>query len=253
MRTTEEYMNSMHRLGRIGAIGAIIVMLGIPTVMALAFDSFPGFGPILLTSAGLLAVFLPIAISEVVSFTPVLGSSIYLTLITGNVMNLKLPTALNAMELTNVEQGTEKGDIVSGIAVATSSIVTIIIIACSVALMVPLKPILMAPSVQTATHYILPALFGGLSLGALGSNVGGGVKIKGRLKAAVIPAVMVAGAYMVSPFLVTSLQGVFILIAIPIIYFSAKFLYKKGKIVVILPTDEAEGTAEEKKPLQETN
>jgi len=246
MRTKEQYMNEMHRIGRLGAVGAVILMLALPTIMAVAFDAFPGVGPIFVSAAGLLAVFIPIAISEVVSFTPVLGSSIYLTLITGNVMNLKLPTALNAMEITNVEQGTEKGDIISGIAIATSSIVTIIVIAASVVLMTPLKPLLSAPAVQTATHYILPALFGGLSLGALGSNVGGGIQIKGRLKAAIIPAILVSVAYFISPFLVTALQGVFILIAIPMIYYSAKYLYKKGQIVVILPSDEVNETKVEK-------
>lgn len=92
MRTKKEYMDEMHRLGRMGSIGAIIIMLGIPTVMSIAFDVFPGFEKITMASLSLLGVFIPISISEVISFTPVLGSSIYLTLITGNVMNLKLPT-----------------------------------------------------------------------------------------------------------------------------------------------------------------
>lgn len=237
MRTKKEYMNEMHTLGRMGSIGAIIIMLSIPTIMAIVFNVFPGIKPIIISSVGLLAVFVPLAISEVISFTPVLGSSIYLTLITGNVMNLKLPTALNAMELTNAEQGTEKGDIISGIAVATSSIVTITVIAISVALMTPLKPFLTLPTVQTATNYILPALFGSLSIGALGRNVGGGIKINGRLKAAIIPAVLVAVTYFVSPFLVNNMQGVLILITIPIIYYSSKILYKKGQITVTLPKD----------------
>lgn len=242
MRTKTEYMNEMHRLGRIGSVGAILIMLGIPTVMAIAFDVFPGVQPIFMSAAGLLAVFLPIALSEVISFTPVLGSSIYLTLITGNLVNLKLPAALNAMALTNVEKGTEKGDIVSGVAVAVSSIVTIAIIAVSVALMVPLRPLLTSPAVQTATHYILPALFGSLSLGALGRHVGGGIQIKGRLKAAIIPAVLVAVLYFISPSLTKNLQGVLILISIPIIYFISKWLYNKGKIMVSLPSDVSKET-----------
>jgi len=238
MRTKEQYMNEMHRVGRIGSIGAILIMLGIPTIIAVAFDAFPGFDTIFMATAGLLAVFIPIAISEVVSFTPVLGTSIYLTLITGNVMNLKLPTALNAMDITNTEQGSEKGDIISGIAIATSSIMTIVVIGVCVVLMTPLKPLFAEPAVQTATSYILPALFGGLSIGALGSNVGGGIKIKGRMKAIIVPAIVVSALCFVSIELVEGLQGILILITIPMIYFTSKLLYKKGKITVILPSDE---------------
>jgi len=240
MKTTQEYLHSMHKLGRFGIFGALIVMLGIPTIMAIVYDSFPGVLEVLTGASGLLAVFVPIAVSEVISFTPVLGTSAYLSLITGNVMNLKLPTVMNAMKITNAEQGSEKADIVSTIAVAASSLITMIIIAVAVLLLTPLKPVFSIPAVQIASHNILPALFGGLSIGAIGSHVGGGVIIKGRLKAAIIPAILVAGAYFAAPELVTGLQGAFILISIPIIYFTAKKLYKKGKIQVILPSDAVE-------------
>ncbi len=237
MKTTNEYLDSMHRLGRLGALGAIFISLLIPTIISIAFDIFPGFLTIITTSAGLLAIFIPLAISEVISYTPVLGSSIYLTLITGNVMNLKLPVAANSVKLLNIEQGTEKGDVISAIAIGVSSIATVVIIAIGTLLMVPLKPVLLTPEVQTASHYILPALFGALALSLLSGNVGGGVVIKGRMKAAVIPALIVAAVFFVSPMLAESLSGVLIIVAIPITYFSSKFLYKRGQIKVILPTD----------------
>ena len=244
MKTTNQYLNEMHKLGRIGGIGAILIMLGIPTVAAIAYDAFPTFSEVLLSSIGLIAIFVPIAISEVLSFTPVLGSSIYLTLITGNLMNLKLPTVLNAFELTKVEQGNEEGDIISGIAVATSSIITIIVIALGVLFITPLKPVMSLPAVQTASTYLLPALFGGLSIGTLRSDIGGGIKIKGRLKAAVLPVILIAVLYFVSPVVVESLQGVLIIIAFPVIYGTARYLYKRGKIIVTLPEDtEAEQVA----------
>lgn len=246
MKTTREYLDSMHRLGRLGALGAIFISIMIPTIISIAFDIFPGFLKIITTSAGLLAIFFPVAVSEVLSFTPVLGSSIYLTLITGNVMNLKLPVAANSVKLLNVEQGTEKGDVISAIAISISSIATVVIIAIGVLLMVPLKPVLSTPAVQTASHYILPALFGALSLGLLGRNVGGGVIIKGRFKAAIIPAIIVVTIFFISPFLAHNLSGVLIIVSLPITYFSSKFLYKRGKIKVILPTDEVgDGDSEE--------
>ena len=238
MKTTQEYLNSIHRFGRISALGAIIVMMGIPIIMSLYTGLFPGVGTIIKASIGLLAIFIPITITEVLSYTPVLGSSIYLTLITGNVMNLKLPVAMNGIKVLNVEPGTEKSDVISAISVATSSIVTISVMALGAFLMVPLKPLLTTAAMQTASHYILPSLFGAFSLSLISPQLGGGISAKGRLKGGIITLLLVIVLYLLSPMLVSQLQGVIILIALPVTFFTTKYLFKKGKIEVILPEDQ---------------
>jgi len=235
IQTKEEYLNSMHRLGRIFAAIAIIVMLALPTIIAITFQTFPDLRLIFSASVGLLAIFTPIAISEVISYTPILGSSIYLTLITGNVTNLKLPVVTNAFNLLNIEPGSEEADVISGIVVSASTLVTLIIVAIGVLAMVPLRPILTLPVVETATSYMLPALFGCLVLGVLGSNLGGGVKAKGRLLGAIPAATVMIVLTLLLPGLVTSLQGFLILFMLPVSYFTTKYLFKKGKIKVEMP------------------
>lgn len=237
MKTKEEYIRSMHRLGRMQAIVAIILMLGLPTIVAIVFRTFPDFRQVFSASIGLLAVFVPIAISEMISFTPILGSSIYLTLITGNVTNLKLPAVTNAFNLLNIEPGTEEADVISAITVSLSTLTTLIIVAIGVLAMVPLKPILTLPVVETATSYMLPALFGSLMLGILGSNIGGGVITKRRLLGAAPAAVIVIVISLISPELVSNLQGFLILFMLPLTYFTSKYLFKKGIIKVMLPQD----------------
>lgn len=243
VQTTKEYISSMHRLGRIGGAVAVAVMFAMPIIAGLFFDSMPSFKQILTASAGLLAIFLPVTIAEVISYTPVLGSSIYLTLVTGNVMNLKVPVANNAVKLTDVQPGSEEGDVIGNIAVSISSFVTVLIIALGVILMVPLRPLLTAPAVKTATTYIMPALFGSMALGIFSSNIGGGVRAPGRLKGAIAPAIIMAALTLLDKFvlktgMLASLQGVLILIMLPVAYFGTKILFKKGKIKVLLP-DEA--------------
>lgn len=234
---SQAHINSMHRLGRIGCAIAIIVMLGMPTIAGLYFDAMPSVLQVLSAAAGLLAIFIPLALTEVISYTPVLGSSIYLTLITGNVMNLKLPVANNALKLLDVESGTENADIISSIAVSVSSFATILIIALGVLLMIPLQPLLSLPSVRVATSYILPALFGSMALGIFSNNIGGGMKAKGRFKGAVIPIIFVAALtlldnYVLHTGLISMLQGVIILLMLPVAYYATKRLYKKGAIIV---------------------
>lgn len=121
---------------------------------------------------GLLVIYIPTNVAEVLGYTPVLGSSAYITFLTGNVTNLKIPVVLNAQALTDCAQGTDEGDTIASIAVAVSSIITTVIVAFGVLLMVPLKPILMSSAVQTASVYLLPALFGGLLLSNINQDCG---------------------------------------------------------------------------------
>lgn len=232
MKTTKEYMESVHRIGKWSSIGSIFVLLLIPTVIAIKFDAFPGIIPILTASAGLLAIFTPVTLAELISYTPVLGSSVYLAYITGNVGNLKLPVALNAIQLLEAESGTEKGDVIASIAVSISSIITIIMLALGVILLVPLKPLLTSPSVQTASSYILPSLFGAFGLSLISRDIGGGIKAKGRLKGAILPTIIICVLFFISRTYVSQLQGVLILLLLPVTYFCTKRLYKKGHITV---------------------
>jgi hypothetical protein len=235
----------MHRLGRFGAVSAIIIMLGIPAITGIYFNATPDFFKVIVTAAGLLSLFVPAAISEVIAYTPIFGSSIYLTLITGNVMNLKLPVANNALALLDVESGTEDADLVTSIAVSVSTFLTLVIIFIGVLLILPLRPVLTLPAVRTASSYIVPALFGSLTLGSLSSNIGGGIHAYGRLKGAIVPALLVITIYFIihqvlnKPTLWALYQGIVILVLLPVAYFSTKLLYQKGQIKVVLPGEES--------------
>ncbi|HKK94898.1 MAG TPA: hypothetical protein VJ916_01040 [Anaerovoracaceae bacterium] len=244
MKNTSEYYEKMHRIGRILTTASVIIFVGIPLVVCMAYDIMPRLSDLLLAAGGLMAIFIPISIAETVAETPVMGSSYYLTCITGNVLNLKLPAALNALKIADVEQGTEEADSLIGIAVAVSSLVTMIIITLGVLMITPLKPLLGSESVSTSVNYVLPALFGCIVLSMLSKDVGGGVKIEGRLKAAVIPFVLCLIACFIIPDYYSAVQGFIMIICIPIIYFTTKKLYKKGKIIVTLPSE-----AEEKKEM----
>lgn len=240
MQSTEQYINSVHRLGRIGGVIAIIIMIAMPVITGLYFDLMPTISQILSGSASLLLIMVPAAVSEVISYTPILGSSIYLTLVTGNVTNLKVPVANNAMKLLDIQSGSEDADVISNIAVSVSSFFTIIIIAAGVLLMVPLQPILELPAVQTASKYILPALFGSMALGIFSDNIGGGIKVPGRMKGA-IPAIIIILAFtlldkfVLKTGIISSMTGIFLLLMLPVTYFTTKMLYQKGKIQVLLP------------------
>ena len=79
-----EYLNRTHALGRVVTILAMAVMLGIPAVVCTVYGIWPTLPSIIATAGPLLAMFIPSALSEVVSFTPITGSAGYVASIMGN-------------------------------------------------------------------------------------------------------------------------------------------------------------------------
>ena len=169
-----------------------------------------------------------------------MGSSYYLACLTGNILNLKLPSAINAIKVSGFKQGTKEADVVVGIAIAVSSLVTLVLLALGVILLMPLEPFMTSEAVGTAAANVLPALFGCLVLGFIGNDVGGGIIIKGRLKAAILPFIFFIALYLVMSDLYEAFEGFLMILGIGMIYFITKRMYKKGKIEVILPEGDTE-------------
>ncbi|WP_291243707.1 hypothetical protein [Fournierella sp.] len=223
-----------HRFGRIGVIIGIVIMLGIPAIVSTVYDMWPeNIGAIFAVGGGLLAVFLPTNIIEVLSYAPIIGSSSYIAFLTGNIGNLKLPCAMSAMAMMDVSQGSDEGDTVSSIAIATSSIVTTIVIALGVLLLAPLQPLLTDPRIQTATPYMIPALFGSLMLGMLNNSCGTYVA-KRKLTCMILPVLLVAGVNLVYP--LAPLIGYVMIACMGLTVGCAWVLYKLGVIQMIPKT-----------------
>lgn len=228
----QDYETRIHRIGRIGIVIAIGFMLGIPAVISQVYGVWPkSIGDLFAVGGGLLAVFLPTNIAEVLSYTPVLGSSAYLTFLTGNVMNIKVPVVINAQTMTDTSQGTDEGDTIATIGVAVSSIVTTLIIALGVILLVPLQPLLLSPGVQTAAQYLLPALFGGILLSFINDDCGEYIA-KGKSYAMVIPLILVFGIHAVYP--LGGKEGFVVLGCMGMTALCAFVLYKVGVIKMTL-------------------
>ena len=136
-----------------------------------------------------------------------------------NLTNLKVPSALSAMENVNVKSGTEEGEIISTIAVATSSIVTTIIIAVGVLLLAQLAPIINSPVLKPAFENILPSLFGGLAV----------VYVSKNWKISLAPLIFMILLFLNIPSLSNSV-GVLVPVGALISIGAARILYKNNKL-----------------------
>lgn len=220
-----------HSFGRKFLIAFILYMLAMPITICALYGCFPS---IKMMASGLITILLimvPTSIAEVGSYTPILGSSSYLTFATGNLMNLKMPCVLNAQKVAKVEQGTPEGDAVALIATAVSSIVTIVVMAVGVLLIVQLQPLLENENVKTASNYILPALFGCMALSLFGRG-SGKTYVKNRLLSVLLPAVLVTILAILGVAGMKS-ASLIMLVMIPLSILCARILWKKGIVKVV--------------------
>lgn len=159
------YADSVHLYGRIWTVTALLLMLLIPVSISAYLGVWPQADIILKGLAPVALIFYPSAIIEVLSYAPMMGAgATYLAFVTGNITNLKMPCALNAMENAKVKANTPEGEVISTISVATSAIVTTVIIALGVLVFSPVLPFITDPDSAFAPAFqqVVPALFGAL-------------------------------------------------------------------------------------------
>ena len=215
------YMDSVHRDGRIWGIVVGLVLLAFPAMLMLIFNTSPNLEILL---KGLLAtapMYWAVGIVEIFTYVPMLGAGgTYLSFITGNISNLKLPCAIDAMERAGVKANSEEGEVISTISIAVSSIVTTVIIIIGVVCIVPLTPILEAPVLVPAFDMILPALFGGLAV----------VFISKNLKLSIAPIILMLVLFIFVPTLNAGTVGIMVPVGVLFTIVVARILYKKGVI-----------------------
>lgn len=161
----EDFNNGLHRIGRCMLIVSIILLVGVPFVIGAINGVTPSLKGFLVGFAKVGIIYIQVAIVEFLVYTPMLGvGGSYLAFITGNVTNMKIPCAMNARDIAKTKVGTPENEIISTISVATSAIVTTLVIVAGVILMIPLRPVLENPVLVPAFDNVVPALFGALGL-----------------------------------------------------------------------------------------
>ena len=219
MKKEMSYIDSVHRAGRIWNLAVMILLLAFPAAVCIIFNTMPDWNSLLIGLVATAPMYWAVGAIETVTFVPMLGAGgSYLSFVTGNISNLKLPCALSALEQNDVSANSEEGEVVSTIAIAVSSIVTTIIIILGVVLIVPLTPVLQAPVLQPAFDQILPALFGGLGIAFVSKN----------WKIAVAPIALMLVLFIFVPALNAGTVGIMVPVSALFTITTARILYKRG-------------------------
>lgn len=215
-----DYLKKTDRYGKIWIWTAAFVVFMVPVIICIKYDAWPSITKVLEGLVGVAPIFWTVGVIEVITYTPMLGiGGTYLAFVTGNLTSLKAPSALTAMENAEVKSGTEEGEVISTIAIATSSIVTTLIIVIGVCVLTLIAPVLNSPTLAPAFDNILPALFGGLGV----------VYISKNWKLSIAPIVFMVALFLIVPSLAGSV-GVLVPVGVIITLIAGRIMYKKGWI-----------------------
>ena len=221
MKKNLSYIDSVHRDGSIWNLSMTFLLLAFPIAIAIIWGVLPDWKGLAMGLLATMPRYWAVGIIEFFTYIPMLGiGGSYLSFVTGNISNLKLPCALNALEQNEVSATSEEGDVISTIAIATSSIVTTVIIILGVIAIVPLTPILQAPVLQPAFEQILPALFGGLGV----------VFVSKNWKLSVAPIILMLILFIFVPALNAGTVGIMVPVSAVFTIIVGRIMYKKGML-----------------------
>ena len=214
----KNYMSETDRLGKIWIWTACVVVMMVPVAACVYYNAWPELTAVLKGLLGVAPIYWTVGVIEVITYTPMLGvGGTYLAFVTGNLTSLKAPSALSAMENCGAKPGSEEGEVISTIAIATCTIVTTLVIVAGVCLLAAISPVLDSPALKPAFDNILPALFGGLAV----------VYVSKNWKLSIAPLVFMIALFSAVPSLAGSV-GVLVPVGVLVALGAARILYKKG-------------------------
>ena len=215
-------MDTVHRDGTIWNLSMMAILLLFPVLVCIAFeDAMPDWKGVALGLLATAPMYWAVGAVEVITFIPMLGAGgSYLGFVTGNISNLKLPCAINALENAGADPKSEEGEIISTIAIAVSSIVTTVIVALGVALIIPLSPILESPVLTPAFDQMLPALFGALGVALISKS----------WKIAVAPILLMLTLFIFVPALDSGMVGIMVPVGVIFTIVTSRIMYKKNML-----------------------
>lgn len=157
---SKSYIPSIVKWGKITMLLGIITCFCPAIVISVVYGYMPPISAIIAGTISQMSVSGAFYIVEPISYFPILGiPGTYLTFLSGNTSNMRVPCSSVAQEAAGVEMGTEKGSIISTIGIAISILVNVVIITIGAVAGNAIINIMPA-AMKGALNFLLPALYG---------------------------------------------------------------------------------------------
>ena len=157
---SKSYIPSIVKWGKITMLLGIITCFCPAIVISVVYGYMPPISAIIAGTISQMSVSGAFYIVEPISYFPILGiPGTYLTFLSGNPSNMRVPCSSVAQEAAGVEMGTEKGSIISTIGIAISILVNVVILTIGAVAGNAIINIMPA-AMKGALNFLLPALYG---------------------------------------------------------------------------------------------
>ncbi len=161
--TRESFEKWVHKFGMSSSAFLLLLMLLFPVLTSIVSGFWPDFGALVPGIVMIVLILAPYWPGETIGYMTTMGpGALYMSYITGNVTNLRMPATVGTMQSIGLKPNTDECHTMAIIACGASNFVTVGLLGIGLLLSVPLQPILYSETLQPAFNYALPALFGGL-------------------------------------------------------------------------------------------
>lgn len=160
-RYEELWIKPVIRIGMVTMLLAVVLSFGPIVYLYVAHGILPDLGTAITAWGLVAATFGAFYVVEPISYYPILGlAGTYLSFLSGNIANLRLPCAAMAQEAVGVKEGTRQAEIIGTMGICGSVVVNLIGVTLAAfigAWLIKLLPPVVAGAFRM---YTAPAIFG---------------------------------------------------------------------------------------------
>ncbi len=158
----DNYIVGITKIGRTTMLLGMVATLAPALLMTFYFGYNPGISAIIAGAICQISVSGAFWFSEPISYYPIVGrAGLYMTFLSGNTVNVRIPAAISAQQASGHLPGTNKGSIMGTVGMGVSVWVCAILLTISIIAGETLLAKVPA-SFMTVLSLIIPALFGGI-------------------------------------------------------------------------------------------
>lgn len=167
---SQTFIPTAHRLGTVTLVLGLVFSLLPAFYLSFVVGAWPGFEAVLRAFIPIAAFVGVIWIIEPLSYFPMLGvAGTYMSFLSGNIGNMRLPVVIGSQTAVNAELGTKKAEVVAVIGIAVSVIINLAFVLAMVLLGNLILSQLPQFAVNMLKNYTLPSIYAAVFMMFLGS------------------------------------------------------------------------------------
>ena len=144
--TDNGYHRWIHRFGISSSLLLFVAMTAFPVAISFVYGIWPDFKALWPGFVAVILFMAPYWPAETIGYMSVMGpGALYMSYITGNVTNLRMPATIGTINSLGIKPNTEECHTMAIIACGASVITTVVIVALGVVIATPLAPVLESP------------------------------------------------------------------------------------------------------------